>query len=90
MHILFTCTCTCTCTCTYVLIAQANNNITSLLNVEHIGGEQTNLSIWSKVVIVLVKVVDCRSEFLFMVNGCQAHKVQLYQTTCRYMQIFSH
>ena len=51
---------------------------------ENIGGERTDPSVWTNIV---VKAVDRRTEFLFMVKGHHAHKVQLCQIQ---RQISSH
>ena len=42
--------------------------------------------IWTKVVIVLVKVVNCRSEFLLMVKSRQVHKVYTFVSNILYNQ----
>ena len=38
------------------------------------------LAVSELILFALVKAVKCRSEFLFLVKDCQAHKVQLCQT----------
>ena len=53
-----------------------------------LGARKTDPSIWTKSVIVLVKVANHRSVFSFMVKGRQPHKVTvIYRHTDR--QIFS-
>ena len=39
-----------------------------------LGGERTDPSVWTQIIIVLVKVVKCRSEFLFVVKGHHAKR----------------
>ena len=41
------------------------------------GGELTDPSVWTKIVIVLVKVVDCISDLPLIVKGRPTHKVKL-------------